>query len=310
MKVRMITLAMLLTTITTGTAGAQCFGRMVEEKNPPAIRGMSTIDAGFTVRYWAWDDLNRRRGGWSRPELQDSRQGIVLSELNWLDANVCLDHGPVDRTAVLFESLGADGAGQWAMVNLAANKAIDTDIDVAQRLIQPPSSRAVPVPRPYIISTLVTETTIEIHLGWPLDRRGEILSDLQDDQGRPLPSVRGFAPYIINGPVATVRPWDWTRGRDVEPDAVNGYSTDTSATLRLPRSLWHDVRICFALALTFDGNGDADGELPGSRSVHGEYLGAPSRWLDLPPMGTTLPINAGSTKRRRSTKGTVNLQSQ
>ena len=282
MKVRMITLAMLLTTITTGTAGAQCFGRLVENNHPPAIRGMSTTDTGFTVRYWAWDDFNRRRGGRNRPELQDSRRSILLAELNWLDADVCLDQGPVDRTAVLFESLGSDGTGQWALVNLEANKGIDTDVDMAQRLIRPPSSRAMPVPKPRIVSTRITDETIEIHLDWDLNLRGEILSDLKDDQGRPLSSVRGFAPYIINGPAATVRPWDWTRGRDIEPDAVNGYSTDTSATIRLPRSMWHDISICFALALTFDGNGDADGELPGSRSVHGEYLGAPSRWLKLP----------------------------
>lgn len=282
MKVRMITLAMLLTTITTGTTGAQCFGRIVEKESPPAIRRMSTADAGFTVRYWAWDDFNRRRGGRAQPELQDTRQGIAVASLNWLDADVCLNQGPIDRTAILFESLGSNGTGQWALVNLEANKGIDTDIDLAQRLIRPPSSRAVPVPKPRIVSTRITAQTIEIRLNWDLNLRGEILSDLEDDQGRPLSSVRGFAPYIINGPVATTRPWDWTRGRDIEPDSVNGYSTDTSATLRLPRSMWHDIPICFALALTFDGNGDADGEDPLSRSVHSTYLGAPSIWLDLP----------------------------
>ena len=309
MKVRMITLAMLLAT-TTGTSGAQCFGQLVEERRPPAIRGMSTTDPGFTIRYWAWDDFNRRRGGRAQPRLEDSSRGIVLSHLDWLDADVCLKQGPVSRTAVLFESLGPDGAGQWALINLEANKDIDTDVDLAQCLIQPPSSRAVPVPRPRIVSTRITEEIIEIRLNWDLNLRGEVLSDLKDDDGRPLSSVRGFAPYIINGPVATVRPWDWTRGRDIEPDAVNGYSTNTSATIRLPRSMWHDVRICFALALTFDGNGDADGEDPLSRSVHGEYLGAPSPWLDLPPMGTTLPVAIGSTQRLRSKAGTVNIQIQ
>lgn len=300
----------LIATLTSGTAVAQCFGRLVEEGHPPAVRGISTNDPGFTVRYWAWDDFNRRRGGRAQPALQDSRNGIVLSHLNWLDADVCLDQGPVDRTAVLFESLGPNGAGQWALVNLEANKGIDTDIDLAQRLIRPPSSRAVPVPVPRLVSTIMTEDLIEIRLDWDLHHQGEILSDLKDDQGRPLTSVRGFAPYIINGPAATTRPWDWTRGIDVEPDAVNGYSTDTSATLRLPRSMWQDVSICFCLALTFDGNGDADGEDPLSRSVHGEYLGAPSRWIDLPPMGTTTPPAIGSTKRLRATARIVTLQTQ
>ncbi|RLE25881.1 MAG: hypothetical protein DRJ65_06755 [Acidobacteria bacterium] len=310
MKVQMITLAMLLTTITTGTAGAQCFGRLVEEKHPPAIRGMSTTDAGFTVRYWAWDDFNRRRGGWSRPELQDSRRGIVLTELDWLNADVCLDQGPVDRTAVLFESLGSDGTGLWALVNLEANKDIDIDIDLAQRLIYPPSSRTVPVPRPRIISTRITEETFEIRLDWDLNLRGETLSDLVNDDGRPMTSVRGFAVYVINGPVATARPWDWTRGRDIEPDAVNGYSTDTSAVIRLPRSMWYDVSICFALALTFDGNGDADGELPGSRSVHGEYLGAPSRWLELPADDGAMPILVQSERRRHSSVVNLGFEGQ
>ncbi len=309
MKVQMITLAMLLAT-TTGTVGAQCFGRLVEEKHPPAIRKMWTSDTGFTVRYWAWDDLNRRRGGLNRPELQDTKQGIVLAGLDWLDADVCLEHGPVGRTAVLFESLGPDGAGQWALVNLEANRGIDTDIDQAQLLIHPASSRAMPVPKPRIVSTRITEDTIEIRLDWDLRRQGEVLSDLEDDQGRPLSSVRGFAPYIINGPAATVRPWDWTRGRDIEPDAVNGYSTDTSATLRLPRSMWHDIAICFALALTFDGNGDADGEDPLSRSVHGQYLGVASSWLDLPADNGAMPIVAQSERRRHSTVVNLGLDGQ
>jgi len=310
MKVQLITLAMLLTTITTGTAGAQCFGRVAEEKHPPAIRGMSTADAGFTVRYWAWDDFNRRRGGRNWPELQASGRGILLAELDWLNADVCLDQGPVNRTAVLFESLGPDGTGQWALVNLEANKGIDTDVDLSQRLIHPPSSRAMPVPKPRIVSTRITEETIEIRLNWDLNLRGETLSDLVDDDGRPMPSVRGFAVYVINGPVATTRPWDWTRGRDNEPDAVNGYSTDTGATIRLPRSMWHDIGICFALALTFDGNGDADGELPGSRSVHGEYLGAPSRWLELPADNGAMPTLVQSERRRRSTVVNLGFEGQ
>lgn len=289
---------------------AQCFGRMVERKHPSAIHGISTADLGFTVRYWAWDDFNRRRGGRAQPVLQDSRKGILVSDLDWLDADVCLDQGPVERTAVLFESIGPNGAGQWALVNLEANKGIDTDIDLAQRLIDPTSSRAVPVPVPRVISTIMTEDLIEIRLDWDLDHQGEILSDLEDDQGRPLPSVRGFAPYIINGPAATTRPWDWTRGKDVEPDAVNGYSTDTSATLRLPRSMWQDFSICFCLALTYDGNGDADGEDPLSRSVHGEYLGAPSPWMDLPPLGTPNPTAGGSTTRLRAKARIINLESQ
>ena len=300
----------LVATLTSGTTMAQCFGRMVEGKHPPAVRGISTADPGFTVRYWAWDDFNRRRGGRAQPVLQDSRKGILVSHLDWLDADVCLDQGPVERTAVLFESLGPNGAGQWALINLEANKGIDTDIDLAQHLIHPPSSRAVPVPVPRLVSTIMTEDLIEIRLDWDLHHQGEILSDLEDDQGRPLSSVRGFAPYIINGPAATTRPWDWTRGRDVEADAVNGYSTDTSATLRLPRSMWHDVSICFCLALTYDGNGDADGEDPLSRSVHGEYLGAPSQWMDLPPLGTTLPIAVGSATRLRAKARIINLEDQ
>lgn len=310
MNYRRMIIFVLTGTLTSGTAMAQCFGRMLEARLPPAVRGISTADPGFTVRYWAWDDFNRRRGGRAQPVLQDSRKGIVVSSLDWLDADVCLDHGPVERTAVLFESLGPNGAGQWALINLEANRGIDTDIDLAQRPIHPHSSRAVPVPVPRVIATTMTDDLIEIRLDWDLNHRGEILSDLTDEQGRPLTSVRGFAPYIINGPEATTRPWDWTRGQDVEPDAVNGYSTDTSATLRLPRSMWHDVSICFCLALTYDGNGDADGEDPLSRSVHGEYLGMPSRWMDLPPLGTIISDALGSTARRRAKGGVINLQNR
>jgi len=271
-------------------AAAQCVGIMTEELVPPAVLGMATTDPGFVVRYWAWDDFNRRRGGTDQPRIVDSAQGLLLAELDWGDADVCHDPGPVERTAVLFETLGASGFGRWAIVNLGADPLGNVDVDASQAILGQVSSWAVPVPSPWIEQVRIGETVIEVDLGWALDLGGEALSDLSDEQGWPLPSVRGHAVYVINGPQATPRPWDWSFGHDLEADAVNGYSTDCSATLSLPRGIWNDVTVCFAVALTFDGDGDASGEPPSSRSVHSDYLGVPSPWLRLPEIGVDLPV--------------------
>lgn len=307
MNIRTIFAALFLSTLSVTAVDAQCLGRLSEEQLPPAVRGMDAGDPTLVVRFWAWDDFNHRRGGSARPVLETAKDGILLADLNWLDADVCTVEGPVERTAVLFETLGPDGFGRWALVNLGANVGPDTDIDLAQSSVRPTSDRAVAVPHPRIVSTTVTEETLEIRLDWAVDHRAEVLSDLAPSQRSPS-SIRGFALYVINGPAATPRPWDWTRAHDVEIDAVNGYSTDTTATLILPRSLWHDVDVCFALALTFDGNGDADGEDPESRSVHGEYLGAPSEWLPLPPDDGSTARGDAPMFRRRARGGRIDLE--
>jgi hypothetical protein len=286
-----VLLAALAAVTALEPAAAQCVGLMHEGHPPPAVEGISTIDPGFRVRYWAWDDFNRRRGGQAEPVLIDAAHGVLISELDWADADICLEPGPVLRTAVLMEALSRDGFGLWGLVNLSARgEGGEIHVDRAQTRTGQRSSRAVPVPRPWIEEIHIDDEDIRVRLAWTVDPRGEALSDLIGDHGWPLRSVRGFAVYVINGPAATPRPWDWSFGHDTERDAVNGFSTDTSATLLMPRGIWNDVSVCFAVALTFDGNGDAEGELPDSRSVHGEHLGAPSRWIALPPIGVDAAV--------------------
>jgi len=268
----------------------QCLGVMAEDHPPPAVRGMGTGDPGFRVRYWAWDDLNRRRSHGAQPTLVDQDGGVLIAELDWADAGYCQVPGPVARTAVLLEALGPEGFGRWALVNLGGDRSGDVDVDAAQHVLGRVWSQAADVPAPRIEDLEVGPETIEVELGWDLDYEAEALSDLVGEDGQPLPSVRGFAVYVVNGPEFTPRPWDWSFEADTEVDAANGFSTDTSASLVMPRGIWNDVTVCFALALTFDGNGDAEGELPDSRSVHGELLGRPSPWVALPDLGTDLPV--------------------
>jgi hypothetical protein len=272
------------------TVAAQCVGAMYEDYLPPAVTGMSTTDPGYGARFWAWGDLDGRRGGSAQPVILDVDHGLYVVGLDWADADVCHQAGPVKRTAVLFESLGHQGYGRWALVNLAADASGMIAVDDAQQVLGGVQSRAVPVPQPWIEEVVIEPDMIELRLGWACDLAGESLSDLTGNHGEPLPSVRGFAVYVINAVVPTARPWDWSFGADIEPDAVNGFTTDSSATLRLPRSMWHDITVSTAVAITFDGNGDASGEDPESCSVHGQYLGQPSPWIRLPPLGVDVPV--------------------
>ncbi len=297
----------LVVALAATATSAECVGRLAEHHPPPAVRGMSTDDPGFLARYWAWDDLNRRRGGQDAPALVDTGHGVLLAELDWSNADVCLDGGPVGRTAVLLEALDADGWGVWALVNLGADAGGDVDVDAAQKALGQVWSHAVPVPQPTIESLEVDPERVVVHLRWALDPAGEALSDLEGDLGCPLPSVRGFAVYVVNGPQATPRPWDWSFAADTEPDAANGFSTDTSATVVIDRGLWPPCTVCFGIALTFDGNGDAQGELPDSRSVHGQHLGAPSPWVALPPPGVDVPVGIVDLEAHLLSPGLLDL---
>jgi hypothetical protein len=268
----------------------QCLGLLSESHPPPAVRGMSINDEGFRARFWAWDDLNRRRGGEAEPYLVSSERGILLTGLDWSWAEFCEVAGPVQRTAVLFEALGDDGFGRWALVNLGADENGLLEIDRAQGRLGHAWSQAVAVPTPSVDQLTLSDESLQVELSWTLDPAGEGLSDLADESGLPLPSVRGYGVYIINGPQATSRPWDWSFADDLEADAVNGFSTDTTATLQMTRSIWAEQTVAFAVALTFDGDGDAEGERPQSRSVHGDYLGAPSPWFYVPPPGVDVQV--------------------
>lgn len=270
-------------------AGAQCVGTLLEDQTPAAFAGVSLADPGLKLTYWSWDELGVRRNGHSLPSLVETGDGILLAALEWPDADVCSVGGTVERTAVLLEALDERGFGRWAVVNLATG-AVPVDVDLVQDRLGGAVSRLVPVPEPRVTRLSVSPDEVVVALEWTLDRAGEALSDLADGDGWPLPTVRGAAVYVINGPAATSRPWDWSFARDRQGDASNGFSTDQSAEIHLPRDLWSDVTVSFAVALTFDGNGDAEGELPDSRSVHGKYLGHPTRWLRLPALEHDRPV--------------------
>ena len=176
------------------------------------------------------------------------------------------------------------------MVNLAADASGTTQVDAVQQTLGVVASHAVPVPEPTITAIRIGRTRVEVDLAWQLDLAGEALSDLRADDGMPLASVRGAAVFVINGPSATPRPWDWSWAADLGADAVNGFSTDARATISLNRADWPNQTVSFALALTYDGDGDASGEGPSSRSPIGTWLGRPTRWIALPPAGTIRPV--------------------
>ncbi len=268
-------------------AFGQCRGYVTEESPPPAVLDMATTDEGFTIRYWSWGEFLDRRNGQSIPRLLDVPEGILMMDLDWEQAEVCHVSGLIDRTALLFESLGPDGFGRYAVINVGRTiGGVGADIDNVQFHLGGVSSRAATTPSPLIDQMIIDDDSITLDLSWQGNAETEALSDLLSGTGEPLPSLRGWALYIINGEQPTARPWDWTFAPDLEADAVNGYSTDTSAHIVLPRSLWNDVSICFALAPTFDGNGDAGGEDPQSHSIHATYLGHPSSWIALPAEST------------------------
>jgi len=273
---------MLFSLLSSAGVFGQCHGYLAEDTRPPAVEGMSTDDPGFTVRYWSWGEYLVRRGG-SNIDLVDVPGGILIEGLEWEAADTCSEPGEIQRTAVLFESLGPDGFGRFALVNIGGTDGDGADVDRLQADLGGISSRAAAIPVPSIDSVEILEDVIALDFSWQNVPETEALSDLVSGEGEPLPSVRGWALYIINGAAPTPRPWDWSYAPDSEEDAVSGFSTDLSAHIELPRSLWHDVSICFALAPTFDGNGDATGETPESVSPHSTYLGHPSEWLALPP---------------------------
>ena len=280
--------------LSSPAAWSQCEGYITEATPPPAISGMATTDPGFTVHYWSWGELISRNGGADRPNLLDFDGGIMLLDMEWSTAEHCTVPGEVARTAVLFESLDSEGFGRWALINVGGTDGEGADIDYLQ--YRHPSSQARPIPVPELGDMEMTEDTITLSFSWESTPEAESLSDLEDADGAPLPSLRGWALYIINATRPTARPWDWSFAPDLESDSVSGYSTNTSARISLPRSLWHDQSICVALAPTFDGNGDASGEDPVYTSVHATYLGHPSDWIALPPEDSEEPVHIGAIR--------------
>ncbi len=288
-------------------ATAQCRGFVTEETPPPAVLDMATTDPGFVVRFWSWGSYPDRRGG-AAARLLDFDGGIVMMDLDWGEAEICRTPGLIDRTAFLFESLGPDGFGRYALVNVGrVDGGVGADIDDVQYDLGNISSRAAAIPEPAVDHMVVTGDSIEFDLSWAIDAGAEALSDLSTDDGEPLPSLRGWAVYIINGPQPTARPWDWSFARDLEDDAVDGFSTDASAHLILPRSLWHDVSICLALAPTFDCNGSATGEGSEACSVHSTYLGHPTTWIALPPETADSPFEVVFKEVRRIERATFEM---
>ncbi len=291
-------IAITLICLSNTPGWSQCEGYLFEQDPPPVVTGMSTSDPGFSILYWSWGEFPTRNGGNDRPSLLDSNDGIMLTNLEWSNAQTCRQPGEISRTAVLFESLDPEGFGRWALVNVGGTSGEGADLDALQSRLGYRSSRAHPLPVPIVENIELSGESLFVTVRWQNEPEAEAASDLFDSNGRPLSSVRGWALYIINAAEPTPRPWDWSFAPDLEGDSVSGYSTDTSATIMLPRSLWHNQSISLALALTFDGNGDASGENPLSKSVHSRYLGHPSQWVGIPPEGSEELVQLGRVALR------------
>lgn len=286
-KVLMITVGSLLILTGSALAGCESGGRLGEIVLPEAVIGMSFEEPGFTAQFWEWGNAEEAHSGSAQVLLKPTDQGFGIAQADWADADVCREGNTTPRTVVLFESLGVEG-GRYAVINLSDNDRNDVDIDATQDAMHGVRSAAAEVPRPSIVGIKTTSESYFVQLSWEYDPQAEALSDLVDAKGRLVSSITSFSLWVADGGAKGGQKDGWCRVGDSSRDAVSGFSTDTSALIKLPRESYEGSNVRFAVGLVLDGNGDARDRASGC--VCSTYLSAASAGLKLTadPMQTFL----------------------